>query len=340
LICARRPGLVFNEKSPPGLAGRPPVRGPLTNVDDKTPKAIPIIYGLAAASLLAAFGAGPAAAMLRASEAGEAATSFVAPEVEGVSIDIPSLAFSVAQLECFRGNELIARATGFFWAAGDDIYLVTSRHVVLDEDAGHRPNRLKLRLHTDPTDIRKNGVYVVPLYGRGGAPRWLEHPEHGAAVDVVAIPLSASRLRSEFVVTPFGAENRVPDEAVIQVGEDVVVIGYPLGLYDVEYNLPLVGRGTLASFYPIPFEGHPYFLIECRLHAGCSGSPVLTKPGGVMQTRGATLDLYLNTGIYLLGVNSSRVGKDAQRGDEEPLGLNAVWFTYLIGEIISREGGD
>jgi len=296
--------------------------------------------GLAAACALAASGAGPAAAILKGPEAEEAASAFVAPEAEGASIEIPSLAFSVAQLECFRGNELIARATGFFYAAGGDVYLITSRHVVLEEEAGHRPDKLKLRLHTDASDIRRNGVYVVPLYDRPGRRLWLEHPAYGAAVDVVAIPLNASRLRSEFVVTPFGPENHIPEEVVIQVGEDVVVIGYPLGLHDVEYNLPLVGRGTLASFYPIPFEGHPYFLIECRLHAGCSGSPVLTRPGGVMQTRGAKLNLYLSTGIYLLGVNSARVERDTRRGGEERLGLNAVWFTYLIPEIISQQVGE
>jgi hypothetical protein len=295
--------------------------------------------GLAAACLLAAFGAGPAAAILKSSEGGEEPGALLAPKVEGPSIEISSLAFSVAQLECFKGNELIARATGFFYAVDGDIYLVTNRHVVLDEEAGHRPDKLKLRLHTDAADIRKNGVYVAALYDRAGRPRWLEHPAHGAAVDVVALPLNAYRLRSEFVVTPFGPENHIPEDVAIQVGEDVVVIGYPLGLYDVEYNLPLVGRGTLASFYPIPFEGHPYFLIECRLHAGCSGSPVMTKPGGVLQARGATLNLYLSAGIYLLGVNSARVEKDPTRGGDDVLGLNAVWFTYLIPEIISQGRG-
>jgi hypothetical protein len=296
--------------------------------------------GLVAACLLATCGAGPAAAIYKGPEANEAASALVAPQVEGASIELPSLAFSVAQLECFKGNELIARATGFFYAADGDVYLVTNRHVVLDEKAGHRPDKLKLRLHTDASDIRKNGVYVVALYDRAGRPCWLEHPAYGAAVDVVAIPLNSSRLRSEFVVTPFGPEKHIPEEVVIQVGEDVVVIGYPLGLHDVEYNLPLVGRGTLASFYPIPFEGHPYFLMECRLHAGCSGSPVLTKPGGVVQTRGATLNLYLSPGIYLLGVSSARVEKAPKRGGEEALGLNAVWFTYLIPEIISQGRGD
>jgi hypothetical protein len=296
--------------------------------------------GLVAACLLATCGAGPAAAIFQGPEAAEEPSPLLAPEIQGPAIEIPSLAFSVAQLECFRGNELIARATGFFYAADGDIYLVTNRHVVRDEKTKYYPDKLKLRLHTDASDIRKNGVYVAALYDRAGRPCWLEHPVYGARVDVVALPLSASRLRSEFVVTPFGAESHIPEDVAIQVGEDVVVMGYPLGLHDVEYNLPLVGRGTLASFYPIPFEGHPYFLIECRLHAGCSGSPVLTKPGGVLQARGVTLNLYLNPGIYLLGVSSARVEKAPRRGGEEALGLNAVWFTYLIPEIISQERGD
>jgi hypothetical protein len=282
---------------------------------------------------------GPAVGILK-SLGDEAPTGAVPAQAGGASIEISELAFAVAQLECFDENTLIARATGFFYASGNALYLITNRHVVLDENEGHVPDKLKLLLHTDAADIRKNGVCVVPLYDHRGRPRWLEHPELGKEADVVAIPLDASRVEREFIVKPFDAKNHLPEEVEVQVGEDLIVIGYPLGLHDAAYNLPIVRRGTLASFYPIPFEGEPYFLMECRPHAGCSGSPVLTKPGGVMQMRGAKLDLYVSTGIYLLGVNSGRVEKDPKRGGDEPLGLNAVWFTYLIPEIISRERGD
>jgi hypothetical protein len=282
---------------------------------------------------------GPAGAILKGSDDGNAPET-VAVQAEGASIEISELAFAVAQLECFDENTLIARATGFFYASGDGIYLVTNRHVVLDKEGGHVPDKLKLWLHTDAADIRKNGVCVVPLYDYRGRPAWLEHPKLGKKADVVAIPLDAARVNREFVVKPFDAGNHLPEEVAVQVGEDLIVIGYPLGLHDAAYNLPIVRRGTLASFYPIPFEGEPYFLMECRPHAGCSGSPVLTKPGGVMQMRGAKLDLYVSTGIYLLGVNSARVEKGAKRGGDEPLGLNAVWFTYLIPEIISQGRGD
>lgn len=270
----------------------------------------------------------------------EGAAAPVAAEAEGASIEISEVAFAVAQLECFNQNELIARATGFFYASGDDIYLVTNRHVVLDEGAAHVPDKLKLWLHTDAADIRRNGVYVVPLYDHRGRPRWLEHPERGRAVDVVAIPLNASRVKNEFVVKPFGPESHLPEELIVQVGDDLIVVGYPLGLHDAAYNLPIVCRGTLASFYPIPFEGEPYFLMESRVHGGCSGSPVLTKPGGIMQAKGVRLSLYVSRGIYLLGVNSARVGKKRAAEEEEPSGLNAVWFTYLIPEIISQDRGD
>jgi len=281
----------------------------------------------------AAFAAVPTDAVFKDLPADEAAAGGEVGAA-GATIEISDLAFSVAQVECFSRNELIARATGFFYASAGETYLITNRHVVREEEGGHLPDKLKLRLHTDASDIRRNDVYVVRLYGRGGQRQWLEHPQ--ADVDVVALPLDTARLEARFVVRPFGPQDHLPEEVVVQVGEDVLVFGYPLGLYDVAYNLPLVRRGTLASFYPIPFEGRPYFLMECRLHRGCSGSPVLTKAGGLMQTRSANPEMFLSRGFYLLGVNSARVGKGREGEGEEPLGLNEVWFAYLIPEIIAQ----
>lgn len=182
---------------------------------------------------------GPAGGMLKSLDEG-ALAGFAAARAEGASIEISELAFSVAQLECFKENELIARATGFFYASAGSAYLITNRHVVLDERAGHVPDKLKLWLHTDAADIRKNGVDVVLLYDHRGRPRWLEHAGRGKAVDVVAIPMNASRLEREFVVRPFGPDNHLPEEVSVQVGEGAVVIGYPLGLHDAPYNLPIV----------------------------------------------------------------------------------------------------
>jgi S1-C subfamily serine protease len=289
------------------------------------------VWGITSA-VTAAVTPNPAAAIFKDLPSNGAAAG-VEVAAAGATIEISHLAFCVAQVECFTGNELIARATGFFYASAGDIYLITNRHVVRSEETGHLPDKLKLRLHTDASDIRRNDVHVVRLYDRRGRRTWLEHPT--ADVDVVAVPLDTRRLQAHFVVRPFGPSNHLPEEVVVQVGEDVLVFGYPLGLYDVAYNLPLVRRGTLASFYPIPFGGRPYFLMECRLHRGCSGSPVLTKVGGLFQTRSANPEMFLSQGFYLLGVSSARVEKRREGEGEEPLGLNEVWFAYLIPEIIA-----
>ena len=90
--------------------------------EEKMPIVRHIKCGLAAACVLAASGAGPAAAILKGPEAEEAASAFVAPEAEGASIEISELAFSVAQLECFDQNELNGRPTGFVYASAGAVY--------------------------------------------------------------------------------------------------------------------------------------------------------------------------------------------------------------------------
>jgi hypothetical protein len=122
----------------------------------------------------------------------------------------------------------------------------------------------------------------------------------------------------------------------ISIGEDILVIGYPLGLYyDDVYNLPVIRSGTLASAYPVPFQGKPHFLIDARLHKGTSGSPVITKLKNLIETTGpGKLEGRLQ--FVLLGVNSSTAEfhKDAEfHKCEEPLGLNAAVFASIVQTI-------
>ena len=47
------------------------------------------------------------------------------------------------------GDKPLTGATGFFFQRDDRLFLVTSRHVVLDEASNHRPDRLEVELHMD-----------------------------------------------------------------------------------------------------------------------------------------------------------------------------------------------
>jgi hypothetical protein len=43
-----------------------------------------------------------------------------------------------------RGQTRVSNATGFFFRREERLFLVTSRHVVLDEASQHRPDRLQI----------------------------------------------------------------------------------------------------------------------------------------------------------------------------------------------------
>ena len=72
----------------------------------------------------------------------------------------------------------------------------------------------------------------------------------------------------------FTQRKRIP----VEVADDVVIIGYPRGFYDMVNLYPIVKAGIIASKWGAQFMGEPCFLIEARLFPGSSGSVVVTKP--------------------------------------------------------------
>ena len=75
-----------------------------------------------------------------------------------------------------------------------------------------------------------------------------------------------SKKRSEAISIVLQATfNPLPRSIQLHLGEDVIIMGYPLGLSDHIRNLPILRNGILASAYAIPFNGNPYFLIDSYL---------------------------------------------------------------------------
>lgn len=246
---------------------------------------------------------------------------------------ISDIVATVAHLRCSKKGAAAGSGSGFFYEHDDNLFLITNRHVVIDEDTGHYPDELVLRLHTTPNDISQSADLRLPLY-QGPFRVWKQHPA-GPEVDVVAVPLAKADVAGRFFVRAFGKANHVPDDVDIAIGEDVQVMGYPLGFHDEVHNLPLIRNATIASVYPVPFRGHPFVLIDARLHRGTSGSPVLTKPTSILQKTDGSTAMLSGTATYLVGVHSASldvVDRDPDR--DEPLGLNVVWFASLIPEII------
>lgn len=252
---------------------------------------------------------------------------------------ISDLIAIVAPVNCYKQGRPEAIASGFFYTQDEQLYFITNRHVVIKEEDDYHPDEIRLKLHTNPNDIRQNGTLSLQLYDGQGEASWMEHPVHGRRIDVVAIPLDTPEVKSRFFVKAFGIGNHIPPDVDIAIGEDVLVLGYPMGFHDTLHNLPVVRNAVMASVYPVPFEGNPIVLIDSRLHSGTSGSPVLTKPTQtIRRTDGSTS--FLNQSVtFLVGVHSASIDVlDRDPEFDEPLGLNVVWFASLIPEIIKGLG--
>lgn len=224
----------------------------------------------------------------------------------------------VTPIEMWSGPSKLGTATGFFFENGGRLFLVTNRHVVRIEDDHVFPNKLRIRLHTNLQDLTENEDYDVALY-RNNKSVWKETP----GVDLVAIEVPKADM-TRFVLIALSPRFLPPDDLVISAGDEVMVVGYPLGFSDTVNNYPVVRTGAVASRYLTPFQGKPFFVVDARLHPGTSGSPVLTIPRDIARRSGAT-----EVGTYhffFLGVNSGEFGG---------LGLNAIWYAKEVVELTS-----
>jgi S1-C subfamily serine protease len=248
--------------------------------------------------------------------------SSVAPRPPDLSLE---LGLITVRIETYSGDSLSSTATGFFCLNQEKskLFLVTNRHVVRDEKISFKPDALVLRLHTTASDLRASDDYRLALY-RDEKKQFPVWREVGPKVDVVTLELPIAEFTQKYVIKAFSPENFIGSDVVLSLGDPVVVIGYPRGFSDDLFNLPVARQGAVASVFPVPFRGNPFFLIDADLHPGTSGSPVITRPSAVTMTTGGTV-VGADNSFYLVGINS---------GTFDDLQLNAVWFTDVVSQLL------
>src|SRR5271165_3503890 len=106
---------------------------------------------------------------------------------------IEPLLLTTARVSTFDGKNPLTGASGFFFEREGRLFLVTSRHVVIDKPSKHFPNRIEIELHTDSKNLTRSIGLSVLLY-LDGKSVWRQGKDAGGEIDVAVIELDRAAL--------------------------------------------------------------------------------------------------------------------------------------------------
>ena len=236
---------------------------------------------------------------------------------------IEPILLAAARVSTFVGQQPLTNATGFFFERGERLFLVTSRHVMVDEPSQHFPDRIEIELHTDPDDLGRSTGFSIPLY-RDGKSVWRQGVDTAGEIDVAVVELERDALPDPLLFRAFTTAHLYDPKEQVEVGSSLLIVGFPLGFHDTLHHMPVVRRAVLASSFGLRFGGAGYFLTDARTHRGTSGAPVVLR---VVADNPALGDLPWK----LLGVHSSRLDAGSRdREVDEALGLNSAWYADIL----------
>ena len=216
------------------------------------------------------------------------------------------LCFSTVRIETNNSAGNSCSGTGFFFNLTIDgkivPLIVTNKHVVRGMSKGR-------------FILTERGKDNIPMYKQhfpisiddGFEKYWIMHPD--PLIDICAMPINPiiemahKQFNKSFFFIPFD-NSLIPSKeqlGEIDIAEDIIMIGYPNGLWDSINNMPIVRRGIMATNITLDHNGKREFVIDAACFPGSSGSPViLFNKGGYTDKQG---NLNWGSGrIMLLGI--------------------------------------
>lgn len=214
------------------------------------------------------------------------------------------LLYATVRLSTEDADGHTSYGTGFFWSTdvGDRRFMtsiVTNRHViegaVLFRVACHGAAENFIgsngKVHQANVSLDSNQVVYHPSADLCALPfsiimkKWEEQ-----GLKIFYRTMNASILPTETHWNDFDAL------------EEVVMIGYPRGIYDSANNLPIARRGITATPLNRKYEGRKEFMVDMACFPGSSGSPIFlyNRIGHVDRESG---NFQLGAGrFFLLGI--------------------------------------
>lgn len=213
------------------------------------------------------------------------------------------LAFATIRLEC-TGPNGIHTGTGFIYRISRrgteaiDV-IITNKHVACNATSATFV-MTKQSKEEFPCYNEHHETIIENLHSH-----LYLHPENN--VDLCCLPLAlvvnqALKDGIKIFYTYF-EESHIPNseqQKELDALEEIIMIGYPNGIWDSFNNQPLFRRGITATHPNLDYNGKKEFIIDAACFPGSSGSPVLLyNSTGFIQKNGGFVG---GTRLFLLGI--------------------------------------
>lgn len=230
------------------------------------------------------------------------------------------LLLAATRVSTFDLERPLTNATGFFFEREERLFLVTSRHVVIDEPTDHHPSHLHIELHTNEDNLAESTEFSIPLF-EDGKSLWRQGTDSGGEIDIALIEIDRNALPETTVYQAFTPDHLADITKSIEIGSALLVVGFPLGFHDTLHHMPVARQASIASAFGLRFKGEGYFLTDARTHRGSSGAPIVMRMAA---------DDTRELPWLLLGVHSSRLDVNRDLELDEALGLNCAWYSDIL----------
>ncbi len=224
------------------------------------------------------------------------------------------LNFTTVRLECRMHNGGISCGTGFFYRFNDQpdnrccYVIITNKHVI----KGAKSAKIYLT-HQTSEGKPDNGRYTSITFEDEFSDferRWVMHPDDNVDLCAMGTTDVHSLFKRNFghnaMFYALGKENIPSLDQLNKLSsiENIIMVGYPNGIWDTKNNRPIFRRGITATHPSFDYNGKKEFLIDIACYPGSSGSPVLLVDEGYYFDK-TSHSINFGNRFLLLGVNYS-----------------------------------
>ncbi len=145
--------------------------------------------------------------------------------------------------------------------------LITAAHVLENMPSDHAT--LHLRKQAGNSYVRY--PFKIQIRDKGN-PLWKQHPDVDIAALRVALP---SDLDIRLISTGMLATDEILERFEVHPGDQIFILGYPMGSEANQAGFPILRSGRIASFPLTPTAETMTFLVDFEVFSGNSGGPAL-----------------------------------------------------------------